>query len=57
MIVKLAGEAIFAKVLPGCITRNFKTPMKGHALVWDLGQKVGTGMAVGTGAGKGLGWS
>ena len=39
------------KILPGCQTLNSKTPMKGHALVLDLGQNVGTRLAVGMGWG------
>ena len=41
------------KFLPGCITLNSQTPMKGHALVLDLGKKIRAGLAVGMGLGRG----
>ena len=40
---------------PGCLTQNSKTTMKAHALALDLGQKVGTALAVEMGLGRGWG--
>ena len=56
VIVKLAGEAIFAKVLPGCTMTHPKTPINLHVYCLAGGWGLWDGNGGEDGDGMGLGW-